>query len=138
MEIIDQNDRVIIVNENNHSEVINVNDGKLEYNPSIRDDMYKYACENSEYESTLDKKSQIKWPITFKSTHHLEDTLWRPALDAIKKEVNNDLAHEIFNTEMSKNISPAEISITELWELESNGSVHLKKIKYNGKEYTVC
>lgn len=138
MEVIDRDDKVIVIDSKDNSVVINVDkQDMLVYTPDISKKMYKYAADNTDYESSLDSKDYVNWPIEFESTHHLEDSLWSPALAAIEEECNSEFAEDIFKNRMGGNINPDEISITERWSLESDGSVRLKKIIYNDKEYTV-
>lgn len=138
MEVIDREDKVIVVDDKDNSVVINVDkQDMLVYSPDIPKKMYKYAADKTDYESSLDSEDYVDWPIEFESTHHLEDSLWSPALNAIEEECNREFAEDIFESSMNGSIDPEQISVTEKWSLESDGSVRLKKVIYNGKEYTV-
>lgn len=137
MELINQEDKVIVIDDKNNSEVIEVEEGMLMYEPNIPKDMYKYAADNTEYESSLDSKDYVEqWPVEFKSTHHLEDSLWQPALRALKEECNEDFANDIFENEMGGNIEPEVIEFTAVWDLKQDGSVRLQNFEYNGSTYS--
>lgn len=138
MEVIDREDKVIVIDDEDNSVVINVDkQDTLVCSPDIPKKMYKYAADKTNYESSLDSEDYVDWPIEFESTHHLEDSLWSPALDAIEEECNRELAEDIFESSMNGRIDPDQISVTEKWILESDGSVRLNKFIYNGEEYTV-
>ena len=137
MELIDQENKIVVIDSESNAEVIKVEDGMLMYEPSIPKDMYKYAADNTEYESSLDSKYYVKkWPVEFESTHHLEDSLWQPALMALKQECNEGFANDIFENDMDGNIESEAIEFTAVWELKSNGSARLQKFKYNGNTYS--
>jgi hypothetical protein len=137
MDLIDQEDKVIVIDDKNNSEVIEVEEGMLIYEPSIPKDMYKYVADNAEYESSLDSNDYVeRWPVKFESTHHLEDSLWQPALRALKEEFNENFANDIFENDMGGNIESDAIEFTAVWDLKSEGSVRLQKFEYNGITYS--
>lgn len=133
MEVLDMDNRVIVVTEQDESEVITVESGMLIYSENIGDEFYEYAVENTDYDRSYLTKEDIDWPLQFCVNHHLEDRLWRPAYDVLEGEVGSHVADEIFE-DMS--IEKPSIEISSYFLLFSDGSVELNYVEYNDCEYT--
>lgn len=137
MDIIDQNDKIIVVDNDDNAEVIIIENNTLIYEDRIDMPTYQYAVENTDYDSSIKSEAYVEWPIKFTRVHHLEDSLWNPALNAIKQKIKDDeIAEDIFRHKMNSNIKTESIQLETEWILYENGKSELDSVYYNDRKFT--
>ena len=133
MNLIEKEDKVIVV-KNEDAFVFQIIDSKLITKEETPEDVYEYAIEQTEYSKP--STDDIEWPLSFSDSHHLEDTLYISAIEAVAEESTSELAQEIFEEKMDSRIDKPAISLSTNWELQKDGTVRLKTVEYNDVLFT--
>lgn len=60
MNIIDQDEKIIVVNYNDNAEVIIIENNTLIYEDRIDMPTYQYAVENTDYDSSIESEEHVE------------------------------------------------------------------------------
>lgn len=136
-DFIKRESELIVIDENGDSHSIKLSDeNKLVWDDDIDTSIYNWAIKNTEYEGTILEPDEIEWPIDVEYSFHLEDTLGLHSIPEKLEKYMGYTGHEYFRERMDGRPNYPSISLNTVWEVESDGTVKLSHIEYNGEKFT--